>query len=38
MEACVIVTYRCNARCQMCHTWKYPGLRKKEISPEIKVK
>ena len=35
MEACVIVTYRCNARCQMCHTWKYPSRQEDEISPEI---
>ena len=24
MEACLIVTYRCNARCYMCNTW-HPG-------------
>ncbi|MFB3887070.1 MAG: radical SAM protein [Thermodesulfobacteriota bacterium] len=35
MEACVIVTYRCNARCQMCHTWKHPSRREEEISPEV---
>lgn len=35
MECAVIVTYRCNARCQMCHTWKYPSDKGKEISPEV---
>jgi Fe-coproporphyrin III synthase len=27
----IIVTYRCNARCQMCHTWKYPTKPEEEI-------
>lgn len=35
MEACLIVTYRCNARCQMCHTWQHPSRRSKEFSPEL---
>jgi MoaA/NifB/PqqE/SkfB family radical SAM enzyme len=35
MECAVIVTYRCNARCQMCHTWKHPSDPEKEISPEV---
>jgi len=35
MECAVIVTYRCNARCQMCHTWKYPSKIKEEIGPDI---
>lgn len=29
--ASIIVTYRCNARCHMCNTWKYPTKREEEI-------
>lgn len=35
MECAVIVTYRCNARCQMCHTWQHPSRKSEEISPEV---
>ena len=35
MESAVIVTYRCNARCQMCYRWKEPSKRSDEIGPEI---
>lgn len=35
MECAVIVTYRCNARCQMCHTWQHPSKKEFEIGPEI---
>lgn len=35
MEAAVIVTYRCNARCHMCNVWKYPTKKEEEIKPEI---
>ena len=35
MECAVIVTYRCNARCQMCNTWKNPSKKSEEITPEI---
>jgi Fe-coproporphyrin III synthase len=38
MEACVITTYRCNARCQMCNTWQHPSKRSEEIGPEIMKK
>lgn len=34
MEATVIVTYRCIARCHMCHTWKYPTKPEEEITVE----
>lgn len=34
MEAAVIVTYRCNARCHMCNTWKYPTKPEEEIQVE----
>lgn len=33
--ASIIVTYRCNARCHMCNTWKYPSKREEEITPEV---
>jgi len=35
MEACLIVTYRCNARCLMCNTWQHPSKIKEEFKPEI---
>lgn len=35
MEACIIVTYRCNAKCLMCNTWQYPTKPAEEITPEI---
>lgn len=38
MEACIIVTYRCNARCHMCNTWQFPTDPDKEIGPEIVAK
>jgi len=33
MEACIIVTYRCNAKCHMCNTWRYPTKPIEEITP-----
>lgn len=38
MEACIIVTYRCNAKCHMCNTWFHPTEQDKEISPEVIAK
>lgn len=35
MEACIIVTYRCNAKCHMCNTWQFPSAPAEEISPQI---
>ncbi len=35
MESAIIVTYRCNAHCQMCHIWKYPSRIEEEFSPEV---
>lgn len=35
MECAVIVTYRCNARCQMCHTWRHPSRQEEEICADI---
>lgn len=38
MEACIIVTYRCNAKCHMCNTWQFPTKPADEITPEIVAK
>lgn len=35
MEAAVITTYRCNAKCYMCNIWKYPTQAREEFSPEL---
>ncbi|ACN15631.1 Fe-S oxidoreductase (radical SAM family protein) [Desulforapulum autotrophicum HRM2] len=35
MEACLIVTYRCNAKCYMCNTWQSPSKISEEYSPEL---
>ena len=35
MECAIITTYRCNARCGMCHTWKNPSKVSEEFKPEI---
>jgi Fe-coproporphyrin III synthase len=34
MDGILAVTYRCNTRCTMCYTWKYPSAREREIGPE----
>jgi len=34
LEASIIVTYRCNARCRMCNIWKHPTKPDEEIKPE----
>ena len=34
LEALIAVTYRCNARCYMCNTWKYPTESADEVSPK----
>ncbi|MDA8388758.1 MAG: radical SAM protein [Nitrospiraceae bacterium] len=31
----IILTYRCNARCHMCNTWRYPTRPGEEIKPDI---
>lgn len=33
-EIIIAITYRCNARCQMCNTWQYPTQPEEEITPE----
>lgn len=35
MEACLIVTYRCNAKCYMCNTWQFPSNKNEEYSPAL---
>jgi radical SAM protein with 4Fe4S-binding SPASM domain len=35
MEAAIVVTYRCNARCAMCGTWKHPTRREAEFTPNL---
>jgi MoaA/NifB/PqqE/SkfB family radical SAM enzyme len=35
MDAAIILTYRCNARCQMCDTWQYPTRVEEEFPPEL---
>lgn len=35
MEACLIVTYRCNAKCYMCNTWQHPSKKEEEYGPEL---
>jgi len=35
MECDVIITYRCNAHCQMCSAWRNPSRIEDEITPEI---
>lgn len=32
MDVCLILTYRCNARCMMCNVWKNPSVPADEIS------
>ena len=35
MEACLIVTYRCNAKCYMCNTWQHPSKKEDEYGPQL---
>jgi Fe-coproporphyrin III synthase len=35
MNICLILTYRCNARCAMCNVWKNPSIPIDEISLEV---
>lgn len=35
MEACLIVTYRCNSSCHMCHTWQHPSKEGEEFAPSL---
>jgi MoaA/NifB/PqqE/SkfB family radical SAM enzyme len=35
LECAVITTYRCNAKCGMCHIWQNPTKASEEFKPEI---
>lgn len=35
MEGCLIVTYRCNAKCYMCNTWQNPSKKQDEFHPDL---
>lgn len=35
MEGVLGITYRCNARCRMCNTWKFPTKKEEEIKVEV---
>jgi len=35
LHASIILTYRCNARCNMCEVWKYPTKPSEEIGPDV---
>lgn len=35
MYGSIIVTYRCNARCNMCDVWKFPSKPAEEIGVEV---
>lgn len=34
MEAILVVTYRCNAKCHMCNTWQFPTGPEQEMDPK----
>jgi MoaA/NifB/PqqE/SkfB family radical SAM enzyme len=35
MDAAIITTYRCNARCRMCKTWQFPTKPSQEFKPDL---
>ena len=38
MDLSVILTYRCNSRCSMCHLWQHPTVPSEEITPATLAK
>jgi Fe-coproporphyrin III synthase len=38
LHASIIVTYRCNARCNMCKVWENPSKLAEEIKPDLMLK
>ncbi len=34
MDGILAVTYRCNAKCTMCYTWRHPSDKGREITPK----
>ena len=35
LHGSIIVTYRCNAKCNMCDVWHYPTKPSEEISLDV---
>ncbi|MFQ5681338.1 MAG: radical SAM protein [Candidatus Omnitrophota bacterium] len=35
LHGAIIVTYRCNARCNMCNVWQHPSRPSEEIGPDV---
>lgn len=35
LHGSIIVTYRCNAQCNMCDVWKSPSMQGEEISFDV---
>ena len=35
LHGSIILTYRCNARCNMCNTWRYPSKASEEIGVDV---
>lgn len=38
MDLSVILTYRCQSRCSMCHIWQHPTLPAEEVTPATLAK
>ncbi len=35
LHASIILTYRCNAKCNMCNVWQHPSKSQEEIGPDV---
>ena len=31
----IIITYRCNARCNMCNVWEHPSIPEEEMGLDV---
>jgi Fe-coproporphyrin III synthase len=38
VQASIITTFRCNAKCHMCNIWQHPSKASEEISPKLMEK
>lgn len=38
IQASIIVTFRCNAKCNMCNIWKFPTKKGEELDPKYYAK
>ena len=38
MDISIILTYRCNSHCSMCHIWQHPTLPAEEVTPAVLAK